>query len=67
MTAEDYQAAFHGIDLPKSLELFPGTNIPDVQLFLSKSIHILKTNPNDRIKDPVRYRLDKVLEMIQQQ
>ncbi|RZM04370.1 MAG: hypothetical protein EOO88_56020 [Pedobacter sp.] len=64
MTAEDYEAAFHGIELPQSAQLFTGVFVPDVRAFIAKELHILKNNPLDRTADPVKYRLDRLLEVI---
>lgn len=64
MTAEDFEAAFHGIELPTELELGPGAVIKDVPLFLKKELTILQTSTHQRVTDPVIYRLNLVLEMI---
>lgn len=68
MTAEEYEAAFHGIDLPQSFDIFPGSHISDVRKFVEKEIYILKNgNNNDRIEAPIKYRLDILLEHINKQ
>ncbi|NRF40640.1 DUF6965 family protein [Pedobacter foliorum] len=67
MTAEDFEAAFHGIELPSEIELAPGAVIRDVPLFLEKEITILKTSNYPRVTDPVVYRLNLVLELIKAQ
>lgn len=65
MTAEDYEAAFHGIKLPEGrIELGPGVTITDVTLFIEKELTILKSGNNERVKQPVRWRLDKLIEII---
>lgn len=64
MTAEDFEAAFHGIELPAEIELGPGAVIKDVPLFLKKELTILRTSTHQRVTDPVVYRLNLVLEMI---
>lgn len=64
MTAEDFEAAFHGIELPTEIELGPGAVIKDVPLFLKKELTILRTSTHQRVTDPVVYRLNLVLEMI---
>jgi len=64
MTAEEYEAAFHGIDLPTSLQLDSGVFVPDVPDFIAKSIGILKGKPGARVEDAVRARLDKALQLI---
>jgi len=67
LTAEDYQAAFHGIELPEGpIELVKGSTIPDVHIFLDKQITILRTGTHERIKEPVRWRLDRLLEIIEE-
>ena len=65
MTAEDYEAAFHGIYLPQSIELVQGSIIPDVKEFLDKEIYILKNSKNERVLSPIRYRLDLILKLIE--
>lgn len=65
MTAEEYEAAFHGIDLPESIELVQGTKIPNVKDFLEKEIYILKTSNNERVLSPIRYRLDLLLQLVE--
>lgn len=65
MTAEEYEAAFHGINLPQSIELFPGSTISNVKDFIDKELYILKNgNNNDRIESPIKYRLDVLLKHI---
>jgi len=66
MTAEEYEAAFHGIELPYKVELFPGVSVTDVPEFVKKEIAILRTNNKDRVLDPIRYRLDRLLEIVNQ-
>lgn len=65
MTAEDYEAAFHGIDLPESIELVQGSIIPNVKEFLEKEIYILKNSQNERVLSPIRYRLDLFLKLLE--
>ena len=65
MTAEDYEAAFHGIDLPQSIELVQGSIIPDVKEFLDKEIYILNNSKNERVLSPIRYRLDLILQRLE--
>ncbi|WP_214227763.1 hypothetical protein [Pedobacter sp. B4-66] len=67
MTAEDFEAAFHGIELPSEIELAPGAIIRDVPLFLEKELTILRTSNHPRVTDPVVYRLNLVLELIKAQ
>jgi hypothetical protein len=64
MTAEEYEAAFHGIDLPETLQLAPGVIVKDVPAFIAAEIYIVRTNNSVRVTDMCRYRLDKALEII---
>lgn len=64
MTVEEYEAAFHGIDMPEALQLAPGVTVKDVPGFIAASIHILKTSTSERVMDPVKWRLDRALELI---
>ena len=65
VTAEDYEAAFHGLELPQGpIELGPGSTVPDVPLFLDKQITILRLGSHERVKEPVRWRLNRLLEII---
>lgn len=64
---EEYEAAFHGIELPATFELATGVEVPDVKEFLEKSIHILKTGKSERIAIPIRWRLEKLLAFIENQ
>lgn len=67
VSAEDYEAAFHGIELPQGpIELGQGATVPDVQVFLEKQITILRTGTHERVKEPVRWRLDRLLEIIEE-
>lgn len=63
MTTEEYEAAFHGIELPESFDLATGVHVPDTKDFIEKSIYILQTG-GERVKAPVRWRLDRLLEII---
>ena len=63
-TAEDYEAAFHGIDLPQYFEFAPGASTSDVQSFLEKSLTILRNGNSERVAEPIRWRLDALLEFI---
>jgi hypothetical protein len=64
MTADEYEAAFHGIDLPQTLELATGVTVSDVPAFIQSSLHILRTSGSPRVMDMVRYRLDRALELL---
>ncbi|WP_285011219.1 DUF6965 family protein [Pedobacter faecalis] len=68
MTAEEYEAAFHGIDLPETLQLDSGVFVPDTSEFIAKSIDILKSrSAGARVEEAVKYRLDRALEIITSQ
>ena len=62
---EEYEAAFHRLGLPATFELATGVVVPDVNQFVDKSIHILKTGKSERIAAPIRWRLDKLLAFIE--
>lgn len=65
MTAEDYEAAFYGIKLPEGpIEIGQGAIVKDVPLFIEKELTILKFGNNERVKEPVRWRLNKLIELI---
>ncbi|MEJ2901141.1 DUF6965 family protein [Pedobacter panaciterrae] len=65
MTAEDYEAAFHGIALPEGpIEIGQGAIVTDVPLFVAKELAILKFGNNERVKEPVRWRLNRLIELI---
>jgi uncharacterized protein DUF6965 len=65
MNADEYEAAFQGIDLPATAELFPGTIVTDVQEFINNSISLLRTVRNPRQTDVIQYRLNRLLELIE--
>lgn len=58
MTPEEYEAAFHGIDLPPTLNLAQGVTVNDVPAFLASQIHMLKNSTSPRVIELVKYRLD---------
>ncbi|WP_165503501.1 DUF6965 family protein [Pedobacter hiemivivus] len=53
MTAEDWEAAFHGIELPETAQIDTGVFISNVPGFLEKSFAILHGG-NERVAEPVR-------------
>ena len=65
MNADEYEAAFQGIDLPATAELFPGTIVSNVPAFINNSISLLRTVKNPRQTDVIQYRLDRLLELIE--
>ncbi len=64
-TPEEYEAAFHGITLPDSVDLDSGVHVPDVKRFVELSINILKTGESERVAQPISWRLDRLLELIE--
>ncbi len=66
MAPEEYEASFHGIDLPQSIQLFPGSFIPNVSDYIKQQIEILKVNTSPKIQAPIEYRLDVLLQLIQE-
>jgi len=62
-TAEEWEAAFHGIELPQTAELATGVVINDVQGFLEKSFEILR-HGGERVSEPVRWRLQRLLDIV---
>ncbi|RZK78359.1 MAG: hypothetical protein EOO85_06525 [Pedobacter sp.] len=66
MKADEFEAAFYGIDLPESVQLDQGVFISNVKEFLAKELRILKNNPLERTAEPVQFRLNRLLEIINQ-
>ena len=65
MTAEEYEGAFHGMQLPEGpIELSQGVTVKDVPLFVTKELTVLKSANNERVKGPVRRRLDRLIQLI---
>lgn len=64
MTADDYEAAFHGISLPRQVQLFPGSFVPDVDFFVKAQINLLRHVRTERQQDVIRYRLNRLLQII---
>lgn len=62
-TADDWEAAFHGIELPETVQLGPDMFVTDVQGFLERSIHIVRHGV-PRVSDPVQWRLQKFLDIV---
>lgn len=63
MTAEEWEASFHGIELPETIQLGPGMFVNDVRGFIDRSIHIVRTGV-PRVSDPVQWRLQKLLDIV---
>lgn len=66
MTADGWEAAFHGIDLPETIDLGPGIFLTDVRGFLDHSLTILRAG-NVRVSEPVEWKLQKLLDLLNQQ
>lgn len=66
MTIEEYEAAFHGIDLPQEILLSPGTYITDVPYFIESHIEGLKSTKNPKQIAPLQQRLDKLLKLLEE-
>lgn len=64
-TAEQYEAEFHGLELPESFYVAPGAFVPNTREFLEKSLYILKTG-RERVAEPVRWRLEVLLKLIRE-
>lgn len=64
MTAEEFEAAFHGIDLPEEAELYTGVKITDIPKFLETSLSYLKNNAPSRMTEVIEDRLNRLLEII---
>jgi len=64
MTAEEFEAAFHGINMPESMQLYPGTFIPDLRDTVDKSIRILQETQSPAVREAVSHRLKMILEKI---
>lgn len=63
---EDLENRLHGIELPTSpVELYPGTTIIDMQLFISTQLRILKANPNGK-NVPAYTHLKDFIELVEQ-
>lgn len=65
MNSDEYEAAFHGIELPDRIQLFQGAIISNVPAFLRNSIELLRNVTNPRQIEVVCYRLDRLLELIE--
>lgn len=65
MNADEYEATFQGIDLPATAVLFSGTTVADVPGFIHNSISLLRTVRNPRQIEVIKYRLDRLQELIE--
>lgn len=63
MTAEEWEAAFYGVELPETAQIMPGVFINNVPEFLEKSYEILRGG-NSRVGDPVEWRLQLLLDIV---
>jgi hypothetical protein len=66
MTAEEFEAAFHGIDLPQEAQLYSGVKVTNVPKFLETSLSYLKNNAPSRMTEVIKDRLNRLLEIIQE-
>lgn len=67
MTIEELEAHFSGIDLPESLELYPGTMVNDVAHCIQTHLTVLKIHGNVRPFECFYDRLIKIKELIENQ
>lgn len=67
MNADEYEATFEGIDLPKEASLGPGVYIADVEKFISSHLAGLRNTQNARQIEVLELRLNKLLELIENQ
>jgi hypothetical protein len=66
MTVEEYAAYFHGIDLPKEIQLDKGVKIIDVPKFINTQLSILQSSTSEYYKMVVSARLDKLISILEQ-
>lgn len=66
MTAEEFEAAFHGIDLPQEAQLYTGVKITNIPKFLETSLNYLKNNAPSRMTEVISDRLQRLLEIVQE-
>jgi|GEM_PF-844963 len=64
MTAEEYEAAFHGINLPQEAQLATGVRITNMPKFLETSLSFLKSNKPSKMTEVITERLDRLLEIV---
>lgn len=64
MTAEEFEAIFHGVDLPETVQLGPGVKVVDLPKFIDTQLIILKSSQNEQYKSVVEARLMKLKEVI---
>ncbi|MBE9598121.1 hypothetical protein [Pedobacter sp. MC2016-24] len=65
MTIEELEAYFSGIDLPQSLDLYPGTRVNDVTKCIETHLVVLKIHGNVRPFECFYDRLIKIKEIIE--
>ncbi|MNY54790.1 hypothetical protein D3C86_1907010 [compost metagenome] len=63
MTAEEWEAAFYGVELPETAQIMPGVFINNVPDFLEKTIYIVKTG-TPRVAEPAEWRLQLLLDIV---
>lgn len=64
MTIPELEDYFSGIDLPQSLELYPGTKLNDVAHCVDTHLNVLKIYGNIRPYECFYDRLMKIKEMV---
>ncbi|WP_316842357.1 DUF6965 family protein [Pedobacter gandavensis] len=67
MTVSDLEDYFSGINLPQTLELYPGTILNDVAHCVDTHINVLKIYGNVRPYECFYDRLMKIKEMVEQE
>jgi hypothetical protein len=64
MTADDYEAALHGIDLPNEVQLYTGVKIVDVPKFIEVQLDILRSGQAPKLTAVAGDRLARLLEIL---
>lgn len=67
MTVQELEDYFSGIDLPQTLDLYPGTKLNDVKQCVETHLHVLKVYGHVRPYECFYDRLIKIKEMVEQQ
>ena len=63
MTAEEWEAQFHGRELPTFVQFASGMSTSDVPAFLESSLRILRAG-NARVSEPIEWRLQIMLDQM---
>lgn len=67
MTVSDLEDYFSGINLPQTLELYPGTILNDVPHCVDTHLNVLKIYGNVRPYECFYDRLIKIKDMVEQE